>query len=273
MSITPRLFGQLRLALQELPDHVVETCFELSGWFSSDFKSGKMLCSPLCTLSRYCVGCIDFYASFEASIAQIRSKLYAAKQQKMLKEANTIAEICSCFKHTDLSRMPKELNNLIAEYVAPVELLLLPPFVDLSGSVPNHDDNSDSDYSDSDYESCSYFEKELAREIQHPQHTLFGIKTKAIGHTGDDVLYALEDGRFAAVHLTWNIETRNPLFPYTKIYDSSQDVFEHEILPDFCLVTKIRNNSHVVDEIAVLLRDIFFFKRRNASVWSIESMA
>ena len=48
------------------------------------------------------------------------------------------------------------------------------------------------------------FEDELAREVTAP-HPLAGLAATALGqHAGnDDVVFALGDGRFAEVHLTW----------------------------------------------------------------------
>jgi hypothetical protein len=66
-------------------------------------------------------------------------------------------------------------------------------------------------------------EAELRREIS-PEHVL---ADKAVGLLGrslasDDCLYALDDGRVAAVHLTWAVE-RNPDWPSTQIYPSFDD--------------------------------------------------
>ncbi len=55
---------------------------------------------------------------------------------------------------------------------------------------------------------AEYFEEELAREVA-PHHPLHGRLFIAVGITGasDDVLFRLDDGTFAQVHLTY---TRNP---------------------------------------------------------------
>ena len=54
-----------------------------------------------------------------------------------------------------------------------------------------------------------------------PGHILNGLPLRVIG-TGDcdNVLFELLDGtgRFAAVHLTYSVET-NPIWPDTKVYD------------------------------------------------------
>jgi hypothetical protein len=65
---------------------------------------------------------------------------------------------------------------------------------------------------------------ELAREVA-PGHPLFGLPTRAIGlgGSGDDVLFAVEDGtgRVAAVHLTWTHNPPDcPPLPWAELYPS-----------------------------------------------------
>lgn len=62
------------------------------------------------------------------------------------------------------------------------------------------------------------FPRELAREVC-PQHVLYGRRVVLIArHDGtDDVLFRLEDGSVAQVHLTWRRET-DPRWPGTVIY-------------------------------------------------------
>ena len=61
-------------------------------------------------------------------------------------------------------------------------------------------------------------ETELPRECCST-HVLFGKKATALGRRWkrDDVLFRLEDGGFAQVHLTWHQES-NPNWPHTEIY-------------------------------------------------------
>jgi hypothetical protein len=60
--------------------------------------------------------------------------------------------------------------------------------------------------------------RELAREVC-PQHVLSGKGATAIGRRRhrDSVLFLLDDGKFAQVQLTWNVE-RDPFWPFTQIY-------------------------------------------------------
>jgi hypothetical protein len=62
------------------------------------------------------------------------------------------------------------------------------------------------------------FPRELAREVC-PQHVLHGRKVVLIARCDgtDDVLFQLEDGSVAQVHLTWCRET-DPRWPGTVVY-------------------------------------------------------
>lgn len=54
-------------------------------------------------------------------------------------------------------------------------------------------------------------------------HPLFGLSVVALAKRDDrdDVLFALSDGRVAAVHLTWACKTeQNPFWPETSIFES-----------------------------------------------------
>jgi hypothetical protein len=77
------------------------------------------------------------------------------------------------------------------------------------------------------WHSCDdeYFEEELRREICE-KHVLFGIEAKIIARRQDcdDFLFALPNGRFAGVHLTWSKES-NPTWPGTTIYDSAEQMW------------------------------------------------
>lgn len=65
-----------------------------------------------------------------------------------------------------------------------------------------------------------WLQEELTRELC-PTHVLYGIGAVALGRRWrrDDVLFGLEDGRFAQVHLTRRPEG-NPMWPSTDIYAS-----------------------------------------------------
>ncbi|QSR18943.1 hypothetical protein CA833_17395 [Novosphingobium sp. KA1] len=66
----------------------------------------------------------------------------------------------------------------------------------------------------------TWLEEELAREVC-PTHSLYGVRAVALGRRWrrDDVLFHLEDGRFAQVHLTRRPES-NPLWPSTEFFAS-----------------------------------------------------
>jgi hypothetical protein len=61
-------------------------------------------------------------------------------------------------------------------------------------------------------------EAELRRELPIG-HALYGERAvaRAIGQDPDDVVFQLPDGRLAAVHLTWNVESR-PEWPHVLIF-------------------------------------------------------
>lgn len=61
-------------------------------------------------------------------------------------------------------------------------------------------------------------EEELRRELPS-SHVLKGVGAVALGRRWrrDDVLFRLDDGRFAQVHLTWSVET-DPRWPDTQIF-------------------------------------------------------
>ena len=75
------------------------------------------------------------------------------------------------------------------------------------------------------WESCDDqgFADELHREIP-AGHILYGVKVKVIGNRidCDDFLFALPNGRFAWVHLTWKVES-SPEWPATLIYETLED--------------------------------------------------
>lgn len=66
---------------------------------------------------------------------------------------------------------------------------------------------------------------ELKRELS-PQHVLFGRDAVAIARRSDcdDVLFKMEDGSFAVVHLTWSgKQDQYPNFPWTTIHKTMED--------------------------------------------------
>jgi len=69
------------------------------------------------------------------------------------------------------------------------------------------------------------FEAELRRELCE-KHVLFGIDAKIIARRQDcdDFLFALPDGRFAGVHLTWSKEP-DPTWPGTVIYGAAEQMW------------------------------------------------
>ena len=63
-------------------------------------------------------------------------------------------------------------------------------------------------------------------------HVLAGVPVTAIGRRQDcdDVLFALEDGRVAIVHLTWSGKTEPvPDHPWTVLFDSFERFVEDEM--------------------------------------------
>jgi hypothetical protein len=76
--------------------------------------------------------------------------------------------------------------------------------------------------------------KQLEIEL-HDNHILKGRSTKTIARRqdNDDVLFEIENGEYAVVHITWQKSAhKNILFPTTEIYLNWQDIFENKILPD-----------------------------------------
>jgi hypothetical protein len=69
---------------------------------------------------------------------------------------------------------------------------------------------------------CAALEAELRAELGS-KHPLFGLSAIAIGRRDDqdDVVFALDDGRIAEVHLTWRRSREmDPSYPQTAIYPS-----------------------------------------------------
>jgi len=76
---------------------------------------------------------------------------------------------------------------------------------------------------------------QLQRELP-AGHVLSGVPVTLVGRRQDcdDVLYELEDGRVAAVHLTW-VSEPGPLpdFPWTDLFDSFDRFVEEEAAEDW----------------------------------------
>jgi len=74
---------------------------------------------------------------------------------------------------------------------------------------------------------------ELERELPRG-HVLAGMRVTPIGarQDCDDVLFALENGRVAIVHLTWSGKTEPaPDHPWTALFDSLERFVEDEMKP------------------------------------------
>ena len=74
---------------------------------------------------------------------------------------------------------------------------------------------------------------ELQRELP-PGHALAGIRVTPIGRRQDcdDVLFSLEDGRVAVVHLTWSRKTEPAAeYPWTVVFDSLDRFVEDAMKP------------------------------------------
>ncbi|WP_133487720.1 hypothetical protein [Aliiroseovarius marinus] len=68
-----------------------------------------------------------------------------------------------------------------------------------------------------------YFQRALKRQMA-PGHVLQGRRFRAVAKdaSSDDVLYILDDGQAAVVHLTWTKET-SAAWPSTALYPSLSD--------------------------------------------------
>jgi hypothetical protein len=76
--------------------------------------------------------------------------------------------------------------------------------------------------------------KQLQRELP-TGHILKGEHVTAIGRREDcdDVLFALEDGRVAVVHLTWSDKTGPDTdFPWTRMFASFDEFSTDEMTPE-----------------------------------------
>ena len=82
------------------------------------------------------------------------------------------------------------------------------------------------DWFEMEEEQARGFEAELRRECIEG-HVLYGLEVRAVATAdwSDDALFALEDGRWALVHLTWKTET-DPGWPATMLYPDYESVMK-----------------------------------------------
>lgn len=82
-------------------------------------------------------------------------------------------------------------------------------------------------------EDCRALCNELQREI-NSAHPLHGLMATAIARRqdNDDVLFVLEDGRYAAVHLTWVGQQDSSDVPATTVYATAEDFARDRMMPD-----------------------------------------
>jgi hypothetical protein len=71
---------------------------------------------------------------------------------------------------------------------------------------------------------AAQLERELQAELS-PTHPLYGISTRAIARSlcADDVLFEMENGRVAEVHLTWRGAPERAPWPSHKTYEGIGD--------------------------------------------------
>jgi hypothetical protein len=67
-----------------------------------------------------------------------------------------------------------------------------------------------------------------------PGHTLHALSLVPIAQSrrADDVLFKLDDGRVAAVHLTWRRSPEPPPWPSSQTYASFDEWSEQVMIPD-----------------------------------------
>jgi hypothetical protein len=82
-------------------------------------------------------------------------------------------------------------------------------------------------------EQAASFLREAQLEIA-PGHQLHGLNLVPIAHArlADDVLFKLDDGRIADVHLTWRRGPDPPPWPSTRIFASFNEWSERVMIPD-----------------------------------------
>jgi hypothetical protein len=75
---------------------------------------------------------------------------------------------------------------------------------------------------------------ELKKEI-HQKHALYGRDFIAIARRADcdDVLFEVNNGSFAVVHLTFTgKQEKDPEFPFTTIYKTMEEFVRNAMIPD-----------------------------------------
>ena len=77
----------------------------------------------------------------------------------------------------------------------------------------------------------------LLREVQielSPGHPLYGadLTAIAVSRLADDVLFRLDDGRVAGVHLTWRRSAEQNPWPNHRIYPSIEEWAQQVMIPD-----------------------------------------
>ncbi len=75
---------------------------------------------------------------------------------------------------------------------------------------------------------------QLEKEISS-SHVLYGkaVKTLARRQDNDDVLFLIDNGNFAIVHLTWRTQRHvDNRWPTTQLFDNWEDLFQKRILKD-----------------------------------------
>jgi hypothetical protein len=77
----------------------------------------------------------------------------------------------------------------------------------------------------------------LLREVQielSPGHPLYGadLTAIAVSRLADDVLFLLDDGRVANVHLTWSRGAEQNPWPSHRIYASFEEWAKQVMIPD-----------------------------------------
>lgn len=77
------------------------------------------------------------------------------------------------------------------------------------------------------------FADQLKKEVIKG-HVLFGktVKTLARRQDNDDVLFLVDNKKFAVVHLTWSGLSSHTGLPRTEVYETWDDLFNNRILVD-----------------------------------------
>jgi hypothetical protein len=94
-------------------------------------------------------------------------------------------------------------------------------------------------------ERAEHFLRELENELD-VHHPLYGVELKpiALSTQADDVLFQLNDGRVAMVHLTWKSRPETPPWPHHTIYLTFEDWVQKVILPEHDDFTYASSEPH-----------------------------